>query len=147
MFWKIYLWTAIVLSAVGLGVEFSQPEQVTWLAWSSSLIFTPVMLLALWCVAYKRAPLPVEAWKVLLCAAIFWDTVSVGAAISGLQSQLGDLPQPVGIITTGVASLVAFGGLAVIMVPPLVALYRLGYRARAVAAVEDKSIYLGNRVA
>ncbi|HEY0438243.1 MAG TPA: hypothetical protein VGC92_16495 [Phenylobacterium sp.] len=101
------------------------------------IFFTPVAVVGLWSAAYRHLALPKHGWKVLLFASVFWRPFAVGnAVLSGdaiprFRAFLGGLTAKMSGDVALLTTLAATAGLcflgSLVILPPLIALYRNAY--------------------
>jgi hypothetical protein len=137
LFLRIYAVAYLVWFVESLAFAPSRTAAPTIVQLIDLIFFTPVAVVGLWSAAYRHLNLPKHGWKILLFASVFWRPFAVGNAllsgdaIAKFRAILGGLTAKMSgdaaLVTTLLATVgVCFAGSLVIL-PPLVALYRNAY--------------------
>lgn len=137
LFLRIYAVVYLVLFVEGLILTASRGAQPSLIQLIDMIVFTPVAVVGLWSAAYRHLSLPKHGWKILLFASVFWrpfaigNAVLSGDAISRFRSLVGGLTAKLSGDTALVVTLLATAGVcflgSLLILPPLVALYRNAY--------------------
>jgi hypothetical protein len=136
LFLRIYAVVYLVLYLEGLAFATARAAP-TPIQLVDMLFFTPVAVIGLWSAAYRHLNLPKHGWKILLFASVFWRPFALGNAIlSGdaipkfqalVASFAGKVSGEGAIIMTLLVTVgLCFLG-SLLILPPLVALYRNAY--------------------
>jgi hypothetical protein len=137
LFLRVYAVVYLVLYAESLVLAAHRVGHLSGIEVVDLLFFTPVAVLALWSAAYRHVRLPRNTWKILLFGSVFWRPLAIGAgvlsgdAIPKFQQFLGhvtattspDNALAITLLATATACLLG----SLLVVPPLVALYRNAY--------------------
>jgi len=137
LFLRIYAVVYLVLFVETLIFTATRGVQLTLIQLIDMLFFTPVAVIGLWSAAYRHLNLPKHTWKVLLFASVFWRPLAIGSAvltgnlIPKFQITVGRLtanmtPDNALAVTLGATAGVCLLG-SLLILPPLVALYRNAY--------------------
>ena len=136
LFLRIYavIYLVAFLEALAFAPANGMPSLVQLI---DLIIFTPVAVIGLWSAAYRHLGLPKHGWKVLLFASVFWRPFAIGnAVLSGdaiprFRAILGGLTAKMSGDSALLVTLLATAGLclagSLVILPPLVALYRNAY--------------------
>jgi hypothetical protein len=136
LFLRIYAVIYLVLYLEGLAFATARGAP-TLIQLIDMLFFTPVAVIGLWSAAYRHLNLPKHGWKFLLFASVFWRPFALGNAIlSGdavpkfqalVASFTGKLNGDGAILVTLLVTVgLCFLG-SLLILPPLIALYRNAY--------------------
>jgi hypothetical protein len=137
LFFRIYAVAYLVLfveSVLLTGLRGVQPSIIQLI---DMLFFTPIAVLGLWSAAYRHINLPGPTWKALLFASVFWRPLAIGSDVLSGDS-IGRFQHLMGGVTANMTgdnalavTLLATAGLCIggslVVIPPLVALYRNAY--------------------
>jgi hypothetical protein len=137
LFLRIYAIAYLLLfveSVLFTGLRGIQPSIIDMI---DMMVFTPVAVLALWSAAFRHINLPGKSWKILLFASVFWRPLAVGYsvlsgdAVSRFQRFMGGVTVGMSADNALAVTLLAMVGLclagSMVVIPPLVALYRNAY--------------------
>ena len=137
LFLRIYAVAYLVLFVETVLFTGLRGAHLTVIEMTDMLVFTPIAVLGLWSAAYRHINLPGFSWKALLFASVFWRPMAIGSALlSGdaipkFQRFMGGLTANMSADNALAVTLAAMVGLclagSVVVVPPLVALYRNAY--------------------
>lgn len=137
LFLRIYAVVYLVLFVESLIFAVAHGMQPTMVQFVDMLFFTPVAVIGLWSAAYRHLALPKHTWKVLLFASVFWRPLAIGSAvltgnlIPKFQAVLGKLTATMSPDNALAVTLAATAGVcllgSLVVLPPLVALYRNAY--------------------
>ncbi|MFL5297241.1 MAG: hypothetical protein ACJ798_12745 [Phenylobacterium sp.] len=137
LFLRVYAVAYLVLFLEGIALAPSRAASMSIIQWVDMLIFTPVAVVGLWSAAYRHLTLPKHGWKVLLFASVFWRPLAIGnAVLSGnaiakFQAFLGGVTGQMSSQNALAVTLMATAGAcllgSLVIVPPLIALYRNAY--------------------
>ena len=137
LFLRIYAVVYLVLYIESLIFGLTQGGQLTIIQMIDMLFFTPVAVLSLWSAGYRHLNLPKNTWKILLFASVFWRPLAVGnavlfgSAIPKFQAFMSTITAKMSSQDALAVSLMAIAGVcfagSVVILPPLVALYRNAY--------------------
>ena len=137
LFLRIYAVVYLVLYLEGLAFVTVRSPAPSLIQLIDMVFFTPVAVIGLWSAAYRHLNLPKHGWKILLFASVFWRPFALGNSILS-----GDaLPKFQALVTTITAKLAGNSAVFVtlmvtvglcflgslLILPPLVALYRNAY--------------------
>jgi hypothetical protein len=130
-FLRIYAVVYLVLYLESLIFGLTRGSQLTIIQLIDMVFFTPVAVLSLWSAGYRHLNLPRNTWKILLFASVFWRPLAIGNAIPTFQAFMGGITakmsgQDALAVTLMAIAAVCFAG-SVVILPPLVALYRNAY--------------------
>jgi hypothetical protein len=136
LFLRIYSVVYLVLFLEGLALAplRGMPSMVQLI---DMVFFSPVAVIGLWSAAYRHLALPKHGWKILLFASVFWRPFAIGNAVlsgdaiprfrallTGMTANMsGDAALLVTLAATAGVCLVG----SLVILPPLVALYRNAY--------------------
>ncbi|MBS0360604.1 MAG: hypothetical protein JSR98_04430 [Proteobacteria bacterium] len=135
--WRIYAVVYLVLFVAGLNPALHDVAHLSPINWIDMIIFMPIAVFGLWSSAYRHINLPKNGWKILLFISVFWRPITIGNALlfeNAVPKYLGS----VGTFTAGMRGdaatavmLLALAGAclggSLLVIPPLVALYRNAY--------------------
>ena len=135
--WRIYAVVYLVLFVVGLPPALRDVSHLSPINMIDMIIFMPIAVFGLWSSAYRHINLPKNGWKALLFASVFWRPITIGNALlfeGAVPKYLGK----VGAFTAGMNAdagsavmLLALAGAclggSLMVIPPLVSLYRNAY--------------------
>lgn len=137
LFLRIYAVVYLVVFVESLLLTAAHGLQVTMIQIIDMIFFTPVAVIGLWSAAYRHLSLPKHTWKILLFASVFWrplavgSTVLTGGAIPKFQAFLGKLTASMTADNALAVTLAATAGVcflgSLVVLPPLIALYRNAY--------------------
>jgi hypothetical protein len=137
LFLRIYAVVYLVLFVESLIFAVAHGMQPSTIQMIDMLFFTPVAVVALWSAAYRHLNLPKNTWKILLFASVFWRPLAVGSAvltggaIQKFQAFVGkwtaDMTPDNALAVTLMATAGACFLGSLVILPPLVALYRNAY--------------------
>lgn len=137
LFLRIYAVVYLVLFVESLIFAAAHGMQPTIIQMIDMLVFTPVAVVGLWSAAYRHLSLPKHTWKVLLFASVFWRPLAIGSAvltggaIPKFQGFVGKLTADMSADNALVVTLAATAGVcllgSLVVIPPLLALYRNAY--------------------
>jgi len=137
LFLRIYAVVYLVLFVETLIFAVAHGSQPTFIQVVDMLFFTPVAVIGLWSAAYRHLSLPKHTWKVLLFASVFWRPLAIGSAvltgnlIPKFQIYVGKFTSNMTADNALAVTLAATAGVcllgSLVILPPLVALYRNAY--------------------
>ena len=137
LFLRIYAVAYLVLFVESLIFANLRGEQQSVIQLVDMLFFTPVAVVGLWSAAYRHLNLPKHTWKILLFASVFWRPLAVGSAvltgdaIPKFRNTVGHLTANMSPDNALAVTLAATAGVcllgSLVIVPPLIALYRNAY--------------------
>lgn len=137
LFLRIYAVVYLVLFVEALALVPSRATQPSLVQLIDMVFFTPVAVVGLWSAAYRHFSLPKHGWRVLLFASVFWRPFAIGnAVLSGdaipkFRAFIGALTSKMTgdaalVVTLAATALICLLG-SLLILPPLVALYRNAY--------------------
>lgn len=136
LFLRIYAVAYLVLYLEGLAFATARaaPSLIQLI---DMVFFTPVAVIGLWSAAYRHLNLPKHGWKLLLFASVFWRPFALGSAVlSGdaipkFQALVAGFTGKLSGDSVVIATLLVTVGLcflgSLLVLPPLIALYRNAY--------------------
>lgn len=137
LFLRIYAVVYLVLYIESLIFGLGRGSQLTIIQIVDMMFFTPVAVLSLWSAGYRHLNLPKNTWKILLFASVFWRPLAIGNAVlfgstipkfqavmAGITAKMSG--QDALAVTLMAIAAVCFTG-SVVILPPLIALYRNAY--------------------
>ncbi|HEY3949820.1 hypothetical protein [Phenylobacterium sp.] len=135
--WRIYAVVYLVLFVVGLSPALRQLTHLSPIDVIDMIIFMPIAVFGLWSSAYRHINLPKNGWKTLLFASVFWRPITIGNDLL-FNNAVPKYLAKVGALTVGMRGdaanavmLLALAGAclggSLMVIPPLVALYRNAY--------------------
>jgi len=137
LFLRIYAVAYLVMFVESVIFTGLRGGPLSAIQWIDMLVFTPVAVLGLWSAAYRHINLPGHSWKALLFASVFWRPLAIGAsvlsgdAIPKFQRFMSGVTGNMSPDNALAVTLLAMVGLcltgSLVVVPPLVALYRNAY--------------------
>lgn len=137
LFLRIYSVAYLVLFVEALALVPGRATQPSLVQLIDLVVFTPIAVVGLWSAAYRHISLPKHGWRVLLFASVFWrpfaigNAVLSGDAISKFRAFIGALTVKMAGDAALVVTLVATACVcllgSLLILPPLVALYRNAY--------------------
>jgi hypothetical protein len=137
LFLRIYAVAYLVLFIEGLATLPMRGLQPSLVQFIDLVFFTPVAVVGLWSAAYRHLSLPKHGWRVLLFASVFWrpfaigNAVLSGDAIAKFRGFVGGLTTNMNSDEALIVTLLATAGVcllgSLLILPPLVALYRNAY--------------------
>ena len=151
LFLRIYAVVYLVIYLEGLAFATVRSPAPSLVQLIDMLFFTPVAVIGLWSAAYRHLNLPKHGWKMLLFASVFWRPFALGNAVLS-----GDAIPKFQVLITGVtgklsgdaamiATLLVTVGLcfmgSLLVLPPLVALYRNAYGDESLLRLMSPSSY------
>lgn len=134
LLWRIYAVVYLVLFCVDAPQTLRAPSPISLI---DAFVFMPIAVFGLWSSAYRHINLPKNGWKTLLFASVFWRPITIGNAllfdnaVSKYLAKVGAFTANLGggaanaVMLLALAGACLFGSLMII--PPLVALYRNAY--------------------
>ena len=135
--WRIYAVVYLVLFVVGLNPALHDMTHLSPINVIDMIIFMPIAVFGLWSCAYRHINLPKNGWKTLLFASVFWRPITIGNALlfdNAVPKYLGKVGAFTANMSGEAASVVMLAALAgaclggsLMVIPPLVALYRNAY--------------------
>ena len=135
--WRIYAVVYLVLFVAGLNPALHDMGHLSPINLIDMIIFMPIAVLGLWSSAYRHINLPKNGWKILLFISVFWRPITIGNALL-FENAVPKYLSGVGTFTAGMhgdaataVMLLALAGAclggSLMIIPPLVALYRNAY--------------------
>jgi hypothetical protein len=104
-----------------------RPAALALTDWIDLVAFAPLAITVLGAQAFGRSLLPEKVWQVLLFASVFWKSIALGSSIPKLIARAIDLNTRMGVVAAEIAIVAAVATAALLVAPPLIALYHKGY--------------------
>jgi hypothetical protein len=127
MFWRVYFWAYLAWVALSLMGAALRPAALALTDWIDLVAFAPLAITVLGAQAFGRSLLPEKVWQVLLFASVFWKSIALGSSIPKLIARVVDLNTRMGVVAAEIAIVAAVATAALLVAPPLIALYHKGY--------------------
>ena len=155
LFLRIYAVVYLVLFLESLMFATGRATQPSIIQLIDMIFFTPVAVIGLWSAAYRHLNLPKHTWKILLFASVFWRPLAIGNAvlfgntIPKFQAFMGGVTAKMSSENALAVILLATVGVcllgSLVIIPPLIALYRNAYGDESLLKLMSPTIPRSNK--